>query len=95
MKKLLLLILIIVGGLTATAQDTTLLKNGYAIEFDSIYVVVDTVNQVSVIYNHYTQPVRLQINDSKPFRFEGYVIVHYVKFDAVVSRKKWFKIYRI
>jgi hypothetical protein len=62
MKKLILLILIIVGSVTSNAQDTTRTPIGYDIDYPHVYVRVDTVHGLSYIYNYYPHKMYFSVN---------------------------------
>lgn len=98
MKRLLLLILVLIGSATSTqAQDTTRTPIGYDIDYPHVYVRVDTVHGLSYIYNYYPTRMHLGINGNRVVlvRRKQVITVWAIHFTLTASRKKYKRTYKI
>lgn len=97
MKKLLLLILIVIGSVNSIqAQDTTRTPIGYDIDYPHVYVRVDTVHGLSYVYNYYPHKMYFSVNGAKAVLLprKQVMTVWSIHFTLATSRKYYKRIYK-
>jgi len=95
--KAIILILFTLLAYTTKAQDTTRTPIGYTLDYPHLYVLVDTIRNMSQVHSIYARKMTFSINGGKAqeLRRGGVLSVWSNHFTVTVSRKKYKRIYSI
>jgi len=96
-KLLMLLAFLLFIAYTTKAQDTTRTPIGYTLDYAHLYVLVDTIRNMSQLHSIYPRKMMFSINGGKAqeLRRGGVLSVWNQKFTLEVTRKKYLKTYKI
>ena len=95
--KILTIILLFGIAYTTKAQDTTRTPIGYTLDYAHLYVLVDTIRNMSQLHSIYPRKMIFSINGGKAqeLRRGGVLSVWSNHFTVTVTRKKYKRIYSI
>ena len=96
-KLSILLAFLLFIAYTTKAQDTTRTPIGYTLDYAHLYVLVDTIRNMSQVHSIYPLKMMFSINGGKAqeLRRGGVLSVWSNQFTVTVSRKKYKRIYSI
>lgn len=94
-KTIILTLLFLIVFAAAYSQDITRTDVGYEIDYPHLYVRVDTLHNMSYIYNYYGTKMYMSLNGAKAqiIKPKQVFTVWALHFTATVSHKRYRRIY--